>query len=498
MRNDRAVYEVSPQDFADQVIDIAKDYRVNIIGGCCGTTKEHIKAVSCRLHEIKKKDAVCKSMSASFSSLYNSVAVKQEASIFYIGERLNATGSKAFRELLNSDDWDSILVLAKSQVSHGAHMLDISVSVTGRNEREDMGNLVTRLVKSSAAPLMIDSYQVDVIEAALECIGGRPVVNSINLESGEEKLKDICRLCNKFGAGVVALAIDEEGMAKTAKRKVEIIDRIIKLAVKEGLSLDSIFIDPLIFTIATGNPEDRNLAVETLCAIEKLSKKFPKCQIILGLSNVSFGLDVNARKVLNSVFLDEAVKKGVTSAIINPANILSLHSIDKEILGSALELIYNKNEDALLKYIKLFTETKFIDKQIEKNKTIEERLIDLIVNGDRAFCKAVLSEALKKYKPLEIINDFLLKGMKIVGELFEKGKMQLPFVLQSAEVMRASVEFLEAHFSGQELNTEKGSVVLATVYGDVHDIGKDLVEMILSSNGFKVYNITNLWRMIWF
>jgi 5-methyltetrahydrofolate--homocysteine methyltransferase len=485
----KAVYEIKPQEFAEIVIDIAKSCRLNILGGCCGTTYEYTKAVADKLSEINKKELDINEDSIKFSSLYESVSVKQESSFFMIGERTNASGSKAFRQMLVDQDIDSISLLAKEQIKFGANMLDVNVTVAGRDEKADIEFVLTRLVKDSTVPIMIDSCSEEVIEKALKLIPGSPVINSINFESGEEKAGKICGLCKQFGAGVVGLAIDEAGMAKTVDEKLKIVERLIDFACnKYKLPEESVFIDPLTFTIATGKPEDRNLAKETLDAIELIHKKHPKVQILSGLSNVSFGLKGNIRKVLNSVFLAEAIKKGLTSAIAHAGNILPLNKIDDEVLNAAYSLIYNKEEDALYKYISLFEEkdNKKIDDFIEKK--IEDKLVDMIIDGDAVNLTKILEEAKLQYSPIDIINKFLLQGMSKVGDMFGDGTMQLPFVLQSAEVMKKAVEYLKEYIDAKDIN-KKGSMVLATVEGDVHDIGKDLVDIIFSSNGYTVYNI---------
>ncbi|MBU0650285.1 homocysteine S-methyltransferase family protein [bacterium] len=489
-KDGQTVYDISPEEFAKEVIDIVENFRVNIVGGCCGTTYEHIKALANNLKSLNIRPSSFVPRPSSFSSLYTSVPVKQEASIFIIGERNNASGSKAFREMLEKEDIDAMADLAKKQSASGANMLDISVAVTGRNEKKDMEMLVRRLVKDSVVPLMIDSYDPDVIETALKCIPGRSVINSINLEAGEEKLGKICSLCNRFGAGVVALAIDEEGMAKTLDRKISITKRLIKLAHKKyGVPLNAIFIDPLTFTIATGNSEDRDLANQTLKAVEKISKEFPECQTLLGLSNVSFGLNPQARKVLNSVFLYEAQKKGLKSAIVHAGNLLPFNKIDEEVFTLALDLIYNRKQDALYRYIEnnAGTGLKPVPANIEQN--IESKLVNMIIDGNANIIEDVLRQALEKYKAIDIINKFLLDAMKQVGEFFGAGKMQLPFVLQSAETMKKAVDFLGHYLDSDKHKTIRGSIVLATVEGDVHDIGKNLLDIILTSNGYKVYNI---------
>jgi 5-methyltetrahydrofolate--homocysteine methyltransferase len=472
---------------------------VNLIGGCCGTNIPHIQAADAMLRRLAGDSArpTPKSRTAywvpSIASLYHAVPLRQENAYLSIGERCNANGSKKWRELQERHDWDGCVDMAREQVREGSHALDVCTAFVGRDEIAEMNEVVTRFTASVTAPLVIDSTELPVLEQALERHGGKPVINSINFEDGEEPAEKRLRLARKFGAAVVALTIDEEGMAKTADRKLAIARRLHDFAVDRfGLPPEDLLFDPLTFTIATGNDDDRRLGLETLDAIEAIAREMPRCQIVLGLSNISFGLNAAARHVLNSVFLDHAVKRGMTGAIVHVSKILPLHKIPEREVEVAEDLIFDRRRegyDPLHAFIALFEGRKAEGaKKKERPAQVEERLKQRIVDGDRTDLEADLDEAMKAHPPLEIINTFLLDGMKVVGELFGAGKMQLPFVLQSAETMKAAVAWLEPHMERVE-GQEKGTIVLATVKGDVHDIGKNLVDIILTNNGYRVVNL---------
>ena len=467
----------------------------NLIGGCCGTTPPHIAATNEMLKRIGngyRPAPVKRSVHwvPSLASLYSQVPLRQENAFLAIGERCNANGSKKFRDLQDAEDWDGITSIAREQVKEGSHTLDVCTAFVGRNEVRDMTEVVTRLRGSVTAPLVIDSTELPVLEAGLKLYGGKAILNSINFENGEGDAADRLKLARKFGAAVVALTIDEEGMAKDADAKLRIARRLYDFAVNtHGLPASDLLFDPLTFTICTGNEDDRKLAVETLDSIERIAKEMPECGIVLGLSNVSFGLKPAARQVLNSVFIDHAIKRGMTGAIVHVSKIVPLHTLPAEEVQAAEDLIYDRDPQALSRYIALFGDRKVSEVKKERPAKAEDRLKQRIIDGDRTGLEDDLAETMAAgWKPLDIINTLLLDGMKVVGELFGSGKMQLPFVLQSAETMKAAVSWLEPHMTKAD-GQQKATIVLATVKGDVHDIGKNLVDIILTNNGYKVVNI---------
>jgi len=493
-------YPLAAGDFAHWLERFVTDDGVNLVGGCCGTNVPHIAAADAMLrklapaggHRPAPKGRTVHWVPAA-ASLYSQVTLRQENAFFAIGERCNANGSKKWRELQEKGDWDGCVEMAREQVKEGSHALDVCTAFVGRDESAEMQAVVQRFVGSVTAPLVIDSTEYPVLEKALQLYGGKAIINSINFEDGEEPARKRLELAKTFGAAVIALTIDEEGMAKTAERKLAIAKRLYDMAVGEyGLNPADLLFDPLTFTIATGNEDDRKLAIWTLDGIEAISREMPDCQIILGLSNVSFGLNAAARHVLNSVFLDHAVKRGMTGAIVHVSKIMPLHLIPEQEVKVAEDLIFDRRAegyDPLQAFIALFEGRKAADaKKKTRPETIEECLKQRIVDGDRTGLEDDLKAALEKYAPLDIINTFLLDGMKVVGELFGAGKMQLPFVLQSAETMKAAVAFLEPLMEKVE-GQQKGTMVLATVKGDVHDIGKNLVDIILTNNGYKVVNL---------
>lgn len=476
----------------------------NLLGGCCGTTPAHIGATHQMLQRIgapgHRPNPVKRSVHwvPAVASLYTSCALRQENAFLAIGERCNANGSKKFRDLQDAEDWDGIVAMAREQVKEGSHTLDVCTAFVGRNEVADMTQVVSRLRGSVTTPLVMDSTELPVLEAALKLYGGKAILNSINFENGEKDAEDRLKLAKKFGAAVVALTIDEEGMAKDAASKLRIAKRLYDFAVvKHGLPASDLLFDPLTFTICTGNEDDRRLGVETLDAIEAIARELPECGIVLGLSNISFGLKPAARQVLNSVFNDHAVRRGMTGAIVHVSKILPLHTIPAEEVKAAEDLIFDRREtaadgklsDPLQVFIALFGDRKAAENKKELPAKIEDRLKQRIVDGDRTGLDDDLAAAMAQgWQPLSIINDLLLDGMKVVGELFGSGKMQLPFVLQSAETMKAAVAYLEP-FMEKADGSAKATMVLATVKGDVHDIGKNLVDIILTNNGYKVVNI---------
>ena len=490
-------YPLGPDEMASWMERFVAEDGLNLVGGCCGTDTPHIRALDAMLRRrggfrpapVERRPVWIPSV----ASLYGQVPLRQENSYFSIGERCNANGSKKWRELQERGDWDGCVAVGREQVAEGSNSLDMCTAFVGRDELAEMTEVVTRFTSSVNAPLVIDSTETPVLAAALKLHGGKPIINSINFEEGEGAAADRMALAKKFGAGVIALTIDEAGMAKTAEDKLRIARRLVEFAcTKHGLPQSDLLIDPLTFTVATGNEDDRKLGQWTLEGIRMIRDEFPDIQIILGLSNISFGLNPAARAVLNSVFLDHAVRAGMTGAIVHVSKIRPLHLIAPEEVQVMEDLIYDRRRedyDPLKRLLEMFADRKAADatKKV-RAATVDGRLRDRIVDGDRKGLAEELDEALKTMPALSIINDVLLDGMKTVGELFGAGKMQLPFVLQSAETMKAAVAHLEPHME-RVAGQEKGIVVLATVKGDVHDIGKNLVDIILTNNGYRVVNL---------
>ncbi len=503
-----AHYRLKPIELKMQLMNFIYDFNVQLIGGCCGTTPEHIKHLSSiideiidieRTHNNGKKNP--SGFIPSASSIYNSVPYKQDNSILIVGERLNASGSKKVRELLNNDDWDGLVAIAKQQQKENAHVLDVNVDYVGRDGVKDMKEITSRLVTNINLPLMIDSTDADKMESGLKSAGGKCIINSTNYEDGNERFDQVLNLAFGYGSGLVVGTIDEDGMARNSEKKYKIVKRAINRTRECGLSDYELFFDPLALPISTGIEEDRLNAKETISAILKIRENFPDIHIILGISNISFGLSPLSRINLNSIFLDECIKAGLDSAIIAPNKILPLSKISEETKKLCLDLIYDKRkfEDDICIYDPLVELTKaFQDLSIQdfkkassenKNLTLEESLKNHIIDGEKIGLEDQLNKALKKYKPLEIINTFLLDGMKVVGDLFGSGQMQLPFVLQSAETMKFAVSILEPYMETVDENISNGKLLIATVKGDVHDIGKNLVDIILTNNGYDVINL---------
>jgi 5-methyltetrahydrofolate--homocysteine methyltransferase len=490
-------FPLTPADLTTWLERFVEQDGVNLIGGCCGTNVQHIASLNAMLRrrgDNRPTPAQRKSVWVpSVASLYQSVPLRQENAFFAIGERCNANGSKKWRDLQERHDWDGCVSMGREQLGEGSNSLDVCTAFVGRDEMAEMTEVVRRFTSSVNAPLVIDSTETPVIAAALKLHGGKPIINSINFEDGEQHAADRLKLAKQFGAAVIALTIDETGMAKTAESKLEVARRLVDFACnRHGLPLSDLLIDPLTFTIATGNEDDRKLALWTLEGIAAIRAEFPDIQIILGLSNVSFGLNPAARAVLNSVFLDHAVRSGMSGAIVHVSKIRPLHMIAPEEAKVAEDLIFDRRAegyDPLQRILEIFADRKAADATVKKRAhTVEGRLKDRIVDGDRKGLTEDLDEALKSLSPLDIINNVLLDGMKVVGDLFGAGKMQLPFVLQSAETMKAAVAYLEPLMERVE-GQEKGTIVLATVKGDVHDIGKNLVDIILTNNGYRVVNL---------
>jgi len=502
-----AHYKLTPLELKMQLMNFIYDFNVQLIGGCCGTTPEHIKHLSSIIEEIvdkkiNKKLATAKTnFVPSAASIYNAVPYKQDNSILIVGERLNASGSKKVRELLNEDDWDGLVSIAKQQQKENAHILDVNVDYVGRDGVKDMKEITSRLVTNINLPLMIDSTEADKMESGLKTVGGKCIINSTNYEDGDDRFNQVLKLALDYGAGIVIGTIDEDGMARTSQKKYDIAKRALIKTRSSGLADYEIFFDPLALPISTGIEEDRLNAKATIEAISKIRKSFPDIHIILGISNISFGLSPLSRINLNSIFLDECIKAGLDSAIIAPNKILPLSKISAETKKLCLDLIYDKRKfendiciyDPLVELTKAFQDLTISDfkkaSTSNKNLTLEEKLKNHIVDGEKIGLEEQLNNALKKYKPLEIINTYLLDGMKVVGELFGSGQMQLPFVLQSAETMKFAVSVLEPHMETVDEKISNGKLLIATVKGDVHDIGKNLVDIILSNNGFDVINL---------
>lgn len=503
---DGAYYPLSPDELAIAHEQFVKEFGIALVGGCCGTTPAHLKAV---VDRISGKPASLRKpeIEPGVASLYQHVPLKQDNTYLAIGERTNANGSKAFREAMLEGRWDDCLEIARKQVRDGAHLLDVCVDYVGRDGVADIQTLVSKLASASTLPLVIDSTEPQVIRAGLELIGGRPVVNSVNFEDGDgpnSRFAKIMPLVKEHGTAVVALTIDEQGQARTTSDKVRIASRLVDTLVSEwDMRVEDIIVDALTFPIATGQEETRRDAIETIAAIREITTKYPGIHTTLGVSNVSFGLNPAARSVLNSVFLHEASEAGLDSAIIDAAKIVPLASIPEDRLKVALDLIYDRREydeagnvsyDPLAAMLDLFAGVDSASLRDARAAelaalSVTERLQRRIIDGEAKGLEADLEQARADgLKPLEIINDHLLSGMQVVGQRFASGEMQLPFVLQSAEVMKSAVALLEPFMEKSEA-AGKGKIVLATVRGDVHDIGKNLVDIILTNNGYDVVNI---------
>ncbi|MFD4603106.1 methionine synthase [Streptomyces sp. NPDC058464] len=496
---DGASYPLSPAELADAHETFVRDYGLSLIGGCCGTTPEHLRQVVERVHGVTPPERSPRPEPGA-ASLYQTVPFRQDTSYLAIGERTNANGSKKFREAMLAARWDDCVEMAREQIREGAHMLDLCVDYVGRDGVADMEELAGRFATASTLPIVLDSTEVDVIRAGLEKLGGRAVINSVNYEDGdgpESRFAKVTELAREHGAALIALTIDEEGQARTPEKKVEIAERLIDdLTGNWGIHESDILIDTLTFTICTGQEESRKDGIATIEAIRELKRRHPDVQTTLGLSNISFGLNPAARILLNSVFLDECAKAGLDSAIVHASKILPIARFSEEEVQTALDLIHDRRTegyDPLQKLMQLFEGA--TAKSLKAGKAeelaalpLEERLKRRIIDGEKNGLEADLDLALTERPALDIVNETLLDGMKVVGELFGSGQMQLPFVLQSAEVMKAAVAHLEPHMEKSDAEG-KGTIVLATVRGDVHDIGKNLVDIILSNNGYNVVNL---------
>jgi 5-methyltetrahydrofolate--homocysteine methyltransferase len=487
----RACYRLSPAELTEWMSHFVKDLGVSIVGGCCGTTPEHIRRLVDAVGGLTPAPRSCSAV-PSVSSLYQAIPLQLDPPPVLIGERTNANGSKQFRDLLGKEDWDGIVAMGKEAVREGAHMVDVCAAYVGRDEARDMDEILRRFNTQVPLPVVIDSTEAAVIERALQRIGGKAVVNSINLEDGEERIRAVVPLCRKYGAAVIALTIDEQGMAKSADAKVAIARRIHDLVVGTyGMKPGDLIVDTLTFTLGSGDEAYRRAAIETLDAIRRIKRELPGVRTLLGVSNISFGLSPAARHVLNSVFLHEATQAGLDLAIVHAGKIMPLYRIDERGRELSRRLVHDERTptDPLAELIAYYAERKGEKKQESaRHAEVEERLKQRVVDGDGVGLQADIEEALKRHSPISIINTILLGGMKTVGDLFGSGQMQLPFVLQSAEVMKSAVALLEPFLDKLE-TAPRGTLVLATVKGDVHDIGKNLVDIILSNNGYRVVNL---------
>ncbi|HEY6739850.1 MAG TPA: methionine synthase, partial [Actinopolymorphaceae bacterium] len=497
---DGASYPLMPEELADAHETFTADFGLSLVGGCCGTTPEHLRQVVERVggRAVVRRDP---RPEPGTSSLYQTVPFRQDTSYLAIGERTNANGSKGFREAMLDSRWDDIVEIARAQTRDGSHLLDLCVDYVGRDGVADMKEVASRLATASTLPIMIDSTEPAVIEAGLEMFGGRCAVNSVNFEDGEgpdSRFARIMPIVREHGAAVVALTIDEEGQARTADKKVEIAERLIRTLTEEwGMAESDILVDTLTFTLGTGQEDSRRDGIETIEAIRRLKAAHPEVQTVLGLSNISFGLSPAARQVVNSVFLHECVQAGLDSAIVHASKILPISRIPEEQRQVAYDLVYDRRSegyDPLQRLLELFAGVKASDARASRAEELaalplSERLQRRIIDGEANGLHADLDEALASGRSaLDIVNTELLAGMKVVGELFGSGQMQLPFVLQSAEVMKTAVAYLEPHMEKTD-DAGKGTIVLATVKGDVHDIGKNLVDIILTNNGYNVVNL---------
>jgi len=484
-------YPMGPDEFTQKQFEFSQFNGVSFLGGCCGTTPQHIMALAKAL-EGKIPTPPSGEIGPSIASLFNSVELVQKPAPLLIGERSNATGSKAFRELIIASDYEGTLSVGQAQVRDGAHCLDVNVEFAGRDGAIDMSAVMKLYNQKISIPLMPDATRVNTMEEALKAIGGKPIINSVNLEDGENRLDAICSLAKKFGTALVCLTIDEVGMAKTTEDKMRIASRIYDLCVnRHGIDPRNLIFDMLTFTVGSGDLEYRDAAIQTLEAIRQLHWKYPLVGSTLGLSNISFGLNANARVFLNSVFLHHCIEAGMTSVIINVKHIVPLSKMSDEDREICEELLFTPDDQSLFKFIEHFS-----DKSIDNTQTdeaydalsSEEKIAQLLLDGDKQRMIPLVEEVHSELGADRIVNEILIDAMKVVGELFGSGKMQLPFVLQSAETMKTTVDYLNPYLTKQEKDTDT-TLVIGTVKGDVHDVGKNLVDIILSNNGFKVINV---------
>src|SRR5882762_3082392 len=497
----RAVYKLTPKELADYHRHFVADYGVRIVGGCCGTTPEHLKAVVDSVSGLQPAKRDVKAAGAA-SSAYTSVPLDLEPKPLIVAEELNTTTRvEHFRNLVRAQKYDDILTLAKKLANDGSHMLDLCCAIVGEDEKAYICGVLEKIATRVPAPILVDSTEADVIEEALKRFPGKAIINSINLEDGEKRTSKVLPMAKRYGAAVIALTIDEQGMALTAERKTAIAKRIYQLATeKYGIRPVDLIFDALTLPISTGQEDYRTAGIETLEAVRRIKEELPEVKTILGVSNISFGLSVYSRQVLNSVFMHEAVNNGLDMAIVNYSKIYPLYKIPQAEVELAKRLIYydKAHGDPLQVYMAHFSGAQKREATAEEVEqlSIEDQLKHLIINGEKAIgtvsnrrsLEQVLDSALEKYSPLDLINTVLLDGMKTVGELFGARKMQLPSVLDSASVMKQAVAYLEPKME-KSSGSQKGTIVLATVKGDVHDIGKNLVDIILTNNGYRVVNL---------
>lgn len=500
-----AHFPLDAVEFSTQLSRFVKDFNVSVVGGCCGTTYEHIRMLAEKLvnldrqfnEDLSRRSEAKTEVIQSVSSIYNSVPMLMEPRPLIVGERTNANGSKLFRDLLGNEDYDGIVDIAKDQVAEGAHVLDVCTAYVGRDETRDMTEVIKRINTQVNIPIMVDSTEYPVLEAALKYISAKPIINSINLEDGEERVAQVAALAKRFGAALVVLTIDEDGMAKTALKKLEVASRLYEMLVhKYGMDPRNLIYDTLTFTLASGDEEMRNAGVETIEAIRLIKQKYPEVKTVLGLSNISFGIDAKLRPSLNSVFLHECIEAGLDMAIASAKKLYPMAKIEPKIKDLCLDLIYDRRKpdyDPLHSLVLLAEDVKqHADENADpyEGMSLEEKLAQRIVDGNKTNIDQDLDAARAKgHAPLDIINIFLMNGMKVVGDRFRAGEMQLPFVLQSATCMKTAVAHLEQFMDKADGDQSKGSFVLATVRGDVHDIGKNLVDIILTNNGYTVHNL---------
>lgn len=491
-------YDLTPKDLAEYHTRFITELGVNIVGGCCGTTPEHLRAVVQATQHLSPATRNPQ-ISPSVASLYSAVELQQELSYLAIGERTNANGSKKFRDAMLAGDWDSCTAIARNQVQEGAHVLDVCVDFVGRSGIADMQEIAKRFTVEAAAPLVLDSTEPDVLEAGLQWIGGKPILNSANLEDGDapgSRAERVFSLAREYGTAVICLLIDEEGQARDLAWKLRVAHRLHNMAIQRfGLNPEDLIFDALTFPLSTGDDALRDDAHATIEAIRHIKQELPGVRCVLGVSNVSFGLSPAIRQALNSVFLFEAQQAGLDAAIVNTARILPMHTIDERARKLCLDLIYNRRTDTydpLAELLSHFSGTLLANVREEDRSDwpVSQRLQHRIIDGNTEGLREDLDEAMVEGStPLDIINNDLLAGMKVVGDLFGSGEMQLPFVLKSAETMKRAVAYLEEHMPALSSTTKKGRIVLATVKGDVHDIGKNLVDIILTNNGYEVHNL---------
>lgn len=490
-------YDLTPEDLARYHSEFITELGIHVVGGCCGTTPEHLRKVVEQCAQLIPSERH-PDHEPGAASLYSNVPFRQETSFLVIGERTNANGSKRFREAMLSKDWDTTTAMAREQVKEGAHLIDVCVDYTGADGAADMAEVASRLATQSTAPLVIDSTEAPVVQTALQWLGGRPVINSVNLEEGDgegTRLDKFLSLAREFGAAVVCTCIDTQGQARTAEWKLRAARAIHDIAVERyGLEPSDLLFDPLVLPLSTGMEEGRRDAIETLEGIRLIKAELPGVHTVVGLSNVSFGLNPPARHALNSVFLHELVQAGLDAAIVHAGKIVPLSRLDDHVREVCLDLVYDRRRDGydpLAELLTVFEGATSATGPTEDHSSwpVERRLSQRIIDGDRNGLEDDLSQALNAgHGALEVVNDILLSGMKTVGELFASGEMQLPFVLASAETMKAAVAYLEPHMPKADQGG-KGTIVLATVKGDVHDIGKNLVDIILTNNGYVVHNL---------